>query len=214
MITDYDTLKAEIAANLRRSDINADSDSIVTDIQLSESFISRKLRVAQMEKEQAITTTASQNYADLNSDFLSLRNLEFVSTPKNIEFVPLTNFKKLTINEGSGRPRVYTIGNNPENNVQALIFAATPDAEYALTLTYVSKIPALSDSNTTNWLIEYDPELYLNTCLYFAFRRLRNTIAGEYLQLTNDRIEDMNKENQISKSGPSGTRTRVRGAVV
>ena len=214
MITDYDSLKSEIALILARSDVTASSDSVSTDIQLAETLISRKLRTTQMEKEQTITLVAGQDYIDLETDFIALRNLEFTSTPKNIEFVPLTKLKTLIIHEGSGRPRVFAIGYNSANNVQALYFSGTPDDAYTLTLTYISKIPALSDGNTTNWLIAYDPELYLNAVLYFAFRRLRNPIAGEYLQLTNERINDMNKEDQMNKMGPSGTRVRVRGSVV
>lgn len=213
MIEDYDSLKAEIAEQVSRSDVTADSDSVETDIQLAEKFISRELRVTQMEKEGALSTTASTATVDLPSDFLEARDLEFNSSPKNIEYRPRTEFKTLMIGAGSGRPEIYTIANNSTDGLQAVKFAPVPDSVYDLTVTYFASIPALSDSNTTNWLLSYDPELYLNTCLYFAFRRKRNKLAGEYLSLAKDRIKEMNDEENRKKLGVSGTRSRARNVV-
>lgn len=214
MITDYDSLKADVASQLARSNITSDSASVETDIALAEGLINRKLRVVQMEEDTTITCVATEDSVDLPDNYLEQRNLEFNSAPRGIKYLPLTKFKNLKIYTGASRPLAYTSSNNKTNRVQALKFAPTPDDNYALTLTYYSKIPALSDSNTTNWLLSYDPELYLNTSLYFAFRRLRNSLAGEYLTLSQNRINEMNDEEQMKKLGPSGTRISVRGNVV
>jgi hypothetical protein len=86
---------------------------------------------------------------------------------------------------GAGKPRFYTIvGNQFE-------FIPTPDAEYFAELTYYAKIPPLSDSNTSNWLLAYAPDLYLYGALIEAEPYLKNDerigVWGElYLRAINE----------------------------
>ena len=60
------------------------------------------------------------------------------------------------------RPTFYTIeGTN-------FRFAPTPDAVYTIRVTYMQGLPALSNSNTTNWLLTNYPDAYLNGSLAVA----------------------------------------------
>lgn len=214
MISDFDTLKADLASQIARSDVTSDSSTLETDIGLAETLLSRKLDLIRMEKEQAITTVEDSPSVDLNGDFLMVRNLEFDTDPQNIQYIPLNRFKTLYKYQGNQRPDFYTLIYNSDTDRVAIKFSPTPNDAYALTLTYKSKIPALGDSNTTNWLIDYDPELYLNAALYFSFRRYRNPIASDYLNLVEQRIKEINDEEQLNKLGQSGTKVRLRSNVV
>ena len=49
-----------------------------------------------------------------------------------------------------------------------------PDGSYTLRMEYYQKIPALSDSNTSNWLLEKHPDVYLHSALFYANKFLRD----------------------------------------
>ena len=62
----------------------------------------------------------------------------------------------------SGMPSTYTIlGDN-------FRFAPTPSAAYTGTLNYYAKFAALSDSNTSNYILTHHPAIYLYGSLYHA----------------------------------------------
>ena len=67
-----------------------------------------------------------------------------------------------------GQPVYYTITGSQ------LEFIPTPDTTYSAELTYYAKIPALSDSNTSNWLLAYAPDLYLYGALMEAAPYLKD----------------------------------------
>lgn len=50
----------------------------------------------------------------------------------------------------------------------------TPDAAYPITLAYVARIPALSDANPTNWVLQQAPQMYLYASLLEAEPFLAN----------------------------------------
>jgi hypothetical protein len=45
---------------------------------------------------------------------------------------------------------------------------ALPLSSNDIELTYYQKIPALTEANTTNWLLTQHPNLYLHTCLLYV----------------------------------------------
>jgi len=53
----------------------------------------------------------------------------------------------------------------------------SPDASYTATLTYYARIPALSVSATTNWLLTAHPDAYLYGALLQAAPYLRDNDA-------------------------------------
>jgi len=50
----------------------------------------------------------------------------------------------------------------------SLYLGPQPDDDYQITLTYVRTLTGLSDENTTNWLLESHPDLYLYSALIHA----------------------------------------------
>jgi len=65
-------------------------------------------------------------------------------------------------------PKVKALATDPE---EPEIF---PDTGYTGELTYYGKIPVLSDSNTSNWLLAYAPDLYLYGALLEATPYLKD----------------------------------------
>jgi hypothetical protein len=85
----------------------------------------------------------------------------------------------------------------------------SPDTTYQAEIVYYGKIPALSDSNTSNWLLSLSPDIYLYGSLLQATPYLRDderlpVIASLYQRM----IEDMNISNERT-SGQTSTQMRV-----
>ena len=68
---------------------------------------------------------------------------------------------------GTGMPNYFTVTDSIE-------FDIAPDSAYAYELLYYPTFPALSDSQTTNWVLTNYPDVYLAGCLYWANRFTQN----------------------------------------
>jgi len=60
----------------------------------------------------------------------------------------------------AGRPQNYAVSG------ETILFGPAPDAAYAGRLTYIQTIPALGDSQATNWLLTDHPDVYLYGALH------------------------------------------------
>ena len=153
-ITDYTSLKLAIAEWAHRDDL---SGVIDTCIDLAEAAMNRVLRVSAMENRA--TTTCNSEYTALPSDFLEIRNIQVNVNP----VVPLSYkapYLMDLINQGEvGQPAYYTIVGN---EIQVY---PVPDSSYTLEISYYQKITALSDSNTTNFVLTSSPDAYLHGVL-------------------------------------------------
>ena len=87
-----------------------------------------------------------------------------------------------------------------------------PDGTYSTELYYYAKIDALSDSNTSNWLLEYFPDAYLYGALV-AFcavseGRCAHCKCG-HLCMANA-IGGITADNDKAKFGGSGRRMKIK----
>ena len=162
----FSGLKTTIADYLNRDDLTSAIPGFIT---LAEAKFNRKLRVRQMIKRA--TATLDTQYFAFPSDFLQAKEFQLNTNP-------ITYLQYVTQNQGdygsannyvaTGRPQFYTIiGTQIE-------VIPTPDTGYTGELTYYGKIPALSDSNTSNWLLVYAPDLYLYGALLEATPYLKD----------------------------------------
>lgn len=134
---------------------------IPTFIQLCEAKLNRGLFVRQME--QRSTATLSSGVTDcefvlLPPDFQSMRRvrLSSVTGKPNLTFKSGTQMDEYRASNGdaTGQPQFFTIfGSEME-------LVPTPDQAYTIEMVYRTMIPALA-SNTTNWLLQLAPDLYL-----------------------------------------------------
>jgi hypothetical protein len=157
-ITTYSGLVASIERWLNRSDLGTVIPDFIT---LVEDRLNRLLRAPDMEN--IVTLTVSSGSVDLPTDFLEARHL-YVDADPNNEIVPasLDTFQHAFSSSQTGRPQVYAVSDGQ------LMFAPSPDATYSVQLHYYKRIPALSASNETNWLITTFPSLYLWGSLVMA----------------------------------------------
>jgi len=165
-IDTYSGLKTTIADYLNRDDLTSVIPSFIT---LAEAKFNRKLRVRQMVKRA--TATLDTQYFAFPADFLQAKEFQLNTNP-------ITYLQYVTQNQGdygsstqyvaSGKPQFYTIIGT---QIQVI---PTPDGSYTGELTYYGKIPVLSDSNTSNWLLAYAPDLYLYGALLEASPYLKD----------------------------------------
>lgn len=150
MITDYTQLKATVGRWLHRSDLASVAEDL---IMLAETRFNRNLRVRQMEK--ASTLALTDGAADLPADWL-----EFVGAPTDgdirFDFVARDEWQRCDL--GS----YYTIMGN---QLMVSHNGAGPDN---VSVRYYAKIPALSESQATNWLLDDGPDAYLYGALLEA----------------------------------------------
>lgn len=159
-------LKATIADYLNRDDLTSVIPSFIT---LAEAKFNRKLRTRQMVKRA--TATIDTQYFAYPTDWLQAKEFVLNTSPITyMEFVTDKQANELRQDKiiAVGKPTYYTIVGT---QIEVI---ATPDTGYTGELTYYGKIPALSDSNTSNWLLTYAPDLYLYGALLEASPYLKD----------------------------------------
>lgn len=150
-ITTYAELKTSISNWLMgRDDLTAVIPDFIT---LAESRINRALRVREMEA--TTTLTPASNVCTLPSDFIEARRVLANSDPLSVlePISPDYAIENYSSNPSGSVPMFYTIFGSS--------LTAYPLSASTITLVYYQKVPALSDANTTTWLLTKAPELYL-----------------------------------------------------
>lgn len=148
-LSTYAGLKATIADFLNREDLTA---SIASFVSLAEAQINRDVRHWRMEKRA--DATFDEGFEDIPADWVQTVRLakadgQEIRLCSNAEILAYR-----TANAGAtGDAVVYTM--------TAGQFEIFPVPGSTAQLIYMAKIPALSDSNTTNWLLLEAPDVYL-----------------------------------------------------
>lgn len=165
-LNSYSALKSSIADWLNRDDLT----SVIPDfISLAEAQLERRLPVQKMVKRS--TATIDTPFSALPSDFVSAKGLVLTSTSPVQQLVFLSEDEldaKKVIYIATGKPQYFALVGNQIEVLPA------PDTGYTAELTYVATLAKLSESNTSNWLLERHPDVYLYGALLQAAPYLRD----------------------------------------
>lgn len=155
----YAELKAAVAEWMHRSDL----DSVVpTFIANAESNLSRDLNVRWMDGRLDASTIAGSPFLGLPDDLAEIQRIRFTDG-QNETLTSISPDQVSTWDESAtGRPRAFLVIG------KELRLFPTPDAAYPLEMTGRTRIPALSDTNTYNWLLQNYPDAYLYGALVEA----------------------------------------------
>lgn len=147
----YAELQAAIASwNFARTDL-----PVANLILLAENRLNADLKVSQ--QQTVSTATISEEYSAVPSDFFEA--ISFVVDDQALNAVPQEYIDaEASTTVVNGPPEVYAIVGSQFR------FYPVPATDYDAVLTYYKKIPALTDSNTTNWLLTAWPVAYLSAC--------------------------------------------------
>jgi len=193
-ITNYSELQTAVADFLNRDDLTS---VIPTFISLAEAQIARDLR--HWRQQRRVTTTVDEQYENLPTDFVEMVSLR-TDDDYTLEFASRGEImrRKLDLGGTSGRPIVFTL------NAGQIEFVPTPDASYTLEMVYYARIPALSDTDTFNWLLTNYPDVYLYGALLHAAPYLADDVRlAVWSQLYGTAIQQANNDSRKGLySGP------------
>ena len=162
-LSTYTELKTSIANWLNRADLTTE---IADDfIKLTEADFNAKLRIRQMEQIDTVTINAET--VTVPTGFISVRSFYILSGNKYpLEYLTPSNLFETKGGSRTGRPRSYTI--EADNETEQFRFGPSPDTSYTGYLSYYKAFNALSDSNTSNYILNSHPNIYLYGSLYHA----------------------------------------------
>ena len=159
-ITTYAELQTAIGDWLNRADLD---QKIPDFIRLAESTLNDVLRSADMVT-QSTGVTITSGRATLPADALEIVYAQVASTEdeplEQITPQQLTMLRR-TRTRNAANPRFFAIIGRD------IVVTPTPSSG-SLDIDFYQRIPALTDSNTTNWLLEDAPHMYLYTSLLHA----------------------------------------------
>lgn len=202
-LTTFAELKSSIADWLNRDDLT----SVIPDfISLAEHQMERELRHYKMVNRA--NATIDSRFSQLPSDWLETVRFHITSGDTHrLELVSLDDMVELrekNLNT-AGRPRYYAhVGDTIE-------VYPNPDGDYTSELMYYQSIPALSDSNTSNWLLDAAPDAYLYGSLLQAAPYLAEDERIQvWSTLYAGAVSSLNTSSDKSKHSGSGLRMKVR----
>lgn len=191
-ITSYATLKTTIADWLKRTDL---TDSIPDFIRFGELRIYREMRVRAMET--ALTGTIASGVLAVPFGYVEMKYMR-VGTQKvqrkDVEWI----YENYPTRTSGSQPKFFA------REIDSFIFGPYPDSDYSVTGLYYKALTALSDSNTTNWLITDAPDLILFASLCEAAPYMMNDeripVWGNKYVATKDRIQTQDANEEFSGS--------------
>ncbi len=161
LITDYTTLQSAAVEYLARDQDATLVARVPTFIQLFEAKMNRALLVPQMEQRSTTAVDTSDDepeFISLPSDFQTMRSVRLsgVTGKPRLAFLTQTQMDdyRFSTDNVTDQPVYFSIIGTE------MQLAPTPNEDFELEMVYRKKIPALS-SNSTNWLLDLAPDLYL-----------------------------------------------------
>ena len=202
-LTTYDELKDSIADFLNRDDLT----SVIPDfITLAEADMNRGLRHWRQEKRS--TAELDTQYSAIPADFMEAIRFYITSNDTSpLELISQSEMvdRRYRSGDTSGKPAYYAV------TAGEIEVYPTPDGTYDAELYYYSRIPALSASNTSNWVLEYFADAYLYGALVHSAPYLKDDARTQvWASLYQNALNAINMESEKSKFGGSGRRMRIR----
>ena len=184
-ISTYSELKTAIQGWFHRTDL---SSAVADFITLSESKFNRRLRTRR--QETALSGTPTSYELALPTDFAAVRKIW--RTSDNSALLQ-KHIDALTFMQEGGESTGFAI-------TDTFVF----DGTSTVAGVYYAKVPALSDSAPTNWLLTSYPDLYLFAGLSeAAFYTKDPNAAAMWTERTDALIREINAAEQRDKfSGP------------
>lgn len=208
------TTKATLVDNIYKwlirdqtTDSFVNEQLVETYIQLTESEFNRELKIFDLISTEAITLGTVNNYRDLPDGFRGIISFEFDDRPYDLEFFATRRAMKERYASNLGRPAAYTIIGN------RIYFNCIPDQAYTMTMDYYEAVEPLSDSVTSNIILEKYPDAYLYGGIRQALINLNikerlEDVAVVYKDII-DRIKEDDKNGRI----PVGSAMKPRQAM-
>lgn len=202
----YSALKAAVTEWLEDSS-GAHADSLGDFVTLGEAILFRRLRVRAMNTTTSGTLTGGIATLALPDRFAGITRLELTVGGGTVTPSQVTPEKAVELYgfAGSGIPEAFTVeGDN-------LRFYPTPDSDYAYAIAYRQKPQALSDSNTSNWLLVAAPDAYLYAALVAAAGKIGSEKLQAWATLLSEAVDALEAESIMDGTTGQTKTLRSRG---
>ena len=156
--------------------------------------------------EERSTADIDARYTQLPSGFMEAVRFHLDADERPIELLtPLAlQQRRQQNNDTQGKPSYYAI------IAGQIEVWPSPDTAYTGELYYYARTANLSDSNTSNWILQYFPDAYLyGALLHSAPFLVDDQRTATWASLYQTAINGINANNEKAKFGGSGLRMQV-----
>jgi hypothetical protein len=191
---------------LDRTDLTA---RIPEFIELAEANFNRQIRQPDMIAQDDAFSLASR-YTTLPTDTLQIIRIVVDLSPVVVlEYMtPEEISEHRVVMNATGKPYYFTTIGGSTDQLEIL---PSPDSTYTASIVYYTRIAALTDAATSNWLLAAHPDIYLFGTLVEAEPYLKN---DERMPMWTARLDkalnDLRLQGQRERHTASGLRMRSR----
>lgn len=197
----YTTLQEQVANHFVSTEL---VPFVPTAVELAEAELNRTVRAREMLSRSYVTL--SGRYVGLPGDFLEARTVYITDAgwTERLEFLTIERLQEWKAHgRAKGRPAWYSVLGDE------LELLPEPTDDFDLDMVYYQRIPKLTDSNTSNWLIESHPDAYLYGALLQASPYLdKDRRIPTWQMMYNGALESLRLQNERSEY--SGGTLKVR----
>jgi len=201
-ISTYAELQTSIAGWLNRDDLAANIPDFIA---LAESSISNEVRHWRMEKRAEVTI--SSQFTGIPPDWVQTIRFHLTANGTvDLEYMSLSSMQaaRARVDDSTGIPHSYAL-----NSSQFEVFPSPSGAQPAILL-YYEKVPELSASVTTNWLLTHYPDVYLYGALLHSAPFLKeDERAQTWAALYSTAVKRINDASSKSTASGSGLRLKI-----
>ena len=196
------TTYAELVQNIKdfmEDDGTEFSNEIDKFIDLAELRISRDVITPEFKRKVTSAFTANDPFLTMPTDLVTLEHLQVINS--NVRTLLLLKSDEFITEywpnrTSTGIPKYYTYF-----DTSTIYVAPTPSSNLSLELSYKRRLPALSDSNTSNWTSINAADALLYACLIEASVFNRNyNLQDRYTAMYQQAVKAINNEqsNKLS----------------
>ena len=206
-ITTYTGLQATIADFLNRTDLTSQIPGFIG---LAEAKFNRDERLRCRQGLVRAQANLANQFEQLPGDYLEMWNLQLNTNPVTVmEYVPpqVADQWKAQYFAPKKPSKFTVVGNTME-------LVPVPDTTYSAEMLYFARIPALSATNQSNWLLALAPDAYLYGALLESAPYLRDDERiSVWMALYEKSLEQIrvNDQRATYNSGPIKMRVKSFG---
>jgi len=206
-ITTYAELKTSIADFLNRDDLASITGTFIS---LAEAQIQRDVRHWRMEARASGQISGGDQYMQVPADWVETIRLHLTGSGTSAltlqSRAAIADIRAKNENGSTKKPYYYAHADG-----QFELYP-TPSEDTDFELLYIQKVPALSDSNTSNWLLSEAPDVYLYGALLHSAPYLQEDARVQvWAQLYSAAVQRLNQASDDAKYSGSGLTMKVRG---
>jgi hypothetical protein len=224
-IENYNELQAHIADTINRTDL---SDAVTT---FSPTALVSQIKRAITQAEQriqndimsrggishmetlddTINTVGGTESITMPTGFLAIRSLSLLTNPITIlqGFADINSLYSTYPNTAQAQPRGYSVvGYNK------VFLRPVPDGAYDVRLFYYKALDNLTDSNTSNWLLENGVGVYVGATMVELCMYIQDYNATQIWESFYDsKLADLMRDDRVTRFGVVPTKASVNVAI-